>query len=81
MTELIRTLTRIKAQCNRHENCTNCIFQREIKRRSVPDGMPTLVKICMVVEAFKVCMFGNDVLPPTDWDIEGFKKEINGTDI
>ena len=78
MTDLIRTLTRIKAQCNRHENCTNCIFQTE--RKGVLDHEYGLVlSNCAIKRAFEYCFLrGRDyVLPPCDWDLEGLEKELD----
>lgn len=79
MKSMLKTLKRIKAQCDRHEhNCNNCIF--ETKKRGVLDHEYGLtLSNCAIIRAFEYCFLQDRdyVLPPCDWDLDEFERELD----
>ena len=79
MKSMTKTFRRIKAQCDRHEHrCDNCIFMTTSK--GVLDREYSLFPSnCIIKRAFEYCFLkgGEDILPPSDWDIDSLEKELD----
>ena len=81
MKSMLKTLKRIKAQCNRHDNCTNCIFAET--QKVVLDKEHSITQSsCLIVRAFAECMMDFDLcITPCDWNLEAMEKVLNGKSI
>lgn len=81
MKSMLKTLKRIKAQCERHENCGNCIFA-ETQKGVLNQEHSLTQSSCLVIRAFAECMSDFDLcIPPCDWNLEAMEKVLDGKSI